>query len=128
EALVLELEMAVALANAALAKRHQLLALGKRAHGDSPFFKRDWHRTLRTTDFVSISPRRRTRRLPCGGAPFYAMRADFQNPPANRGVSQPAARSALQDLDEGGEVVVAEAPPGARGEDLPGLRRNGERD
>ena len=43
EAVVLELEVAVGLPNAALAQGDQLLALGERAHGDGPFLECDWH-------------------------------------------------------------------------------------
>jgi hypothetical protein len=47
EAVVLDLEVLVGLADAALAQRDQLLALGERAHGDSPFLECDWHRDLK---------------------------------------------------------------------------------
>ncbi len=43
EALVLELEVLVLLADAALAEGDQLLALGERAHRDGPFFESDRH-------------------------------------------------------------------------------------
>ena len=44
EAVVLELEVLVGLADAALAQGDELLALGERAHGDGPFLESDWHR------------------------------------------------------------------------------------
>src|SRR3954451_2309761 len=44
EAVVLELEVPVRLANSAFAERQQLLALRKSAHGDSPFLESDRHR------------------------------------------------------------------------------------
>ena len=44
EAVVLDLEMLVLFANAALAQGEQLLALGERTHGNSPFFQSDWHK------------------------------------------------------------------------------------
>src|SRR4051794_4927917 len=43
EAIVLDLEVLVGLADTALAERDELLALGERAHGDSPFLESDWH-------------------------------------------------------------------------------------
>ena len=43
KAVVLELEVLVVLADAALAEGQQLLALGKRTHGYGPFFESDWH-------------------------------------------------------------------------------------
>ena len=43
EAVVVELEVLVLLADPALAEGQQLLALGERTHGDGPFFERDWH-------------------------------------------------------------------------------------
>jgi hypothetical protein len=43
EPVVLDLEVAVLLADSALAEREQLLALGKRPHRDGPFFESDWH-------------------------------------------------------------------------------------
>ena len=43
EAVVVELEVLVLLADPALAQGQELLALGERAHGDGPFFERDWH-------------------------------------------------------------------------------------
>ena len=43
EALVLELEVLVGLANAALAERQELLAFGERPHGHGPFFKSNRH-------------------------------------------------------------------------------------
>ena len=46
EAVVLEREVLVGLADAALAERHELLALGERAHGDGPFLECDWHREV----------------------------------------------------------------------------------
>src|SRR4051794_21107682 len=46
EALVLHLEVLVGLADTALAERDELLALGERAHGDSPFLESDWHRSV----------------------------------------------------------------------------------
>jgi hypothetical protein len=44
ESVVLECEVLVGLADTALAEGHQLLALGERAHGDSPFLECDRHR------------------------------------------------------------------------------------
>ena len=44
EAVVLELEVLVLLADAALAQREELLALGESAHGDGPFLESNWHR------------------------------------------------------------------------------------
>ena len=44
EAVVLEREVLLGLANAAFTERHELLALGERAHSDSPFLECDWHR------------------------------------------------------------------------------------
>ena len=44
EAIVLDLEVLVLLANAALAQGEQLLTLGERAHGYSPFLDSYWHR------------------------------------------------------------------------------------
>jgi hypothetical protein len=44
EAVVLKREVLVGLADSALAERHELLAFGKRAHGDGPLLKCDWHR------------------------------------------------------------------------------------
>ena len=46
EPVVLELEVLVLLADAALAEGQQLLALGERPHGYGPFFERDWHTSL----------------------------------------------------------------------------------
>src|SRR5687767_2938895 len=43
EPIVLDLEVAVLLADTSLAECEQLLALGKRAHGHGPFFESDWH-------------------------------------------------------------------------------------
>ena len=43
ELLVLELEVLVLLADAALAQGDELLALGERAHGYGPFFESNWH-------------------------------------------------------------------------------------
>ncbi len=40
---MLELEVLVLLADAALAKRYQLLALGERTHRDGPFLESDRH-------------------------------------------------------------------------------------
>ena len=44
EAVVLDLEMAVLLTDAALAQGEQLLALGQCAHGHSPFLESDRHK------------------------------------------------------------------------------------
>ena len=44
EAVVLELEMPVLLADPALAEGQQLLTLGERAHRYGPFFECDWHK------------------------------------------------------------------------------------
>ena len=43
EALVLDLEALVGLADAALAQGHELLTLGERSYGNSPFFERNRH-------------------------------------------------------------------------------------
>ncbi len=43
EALVLELEVLVLLANSTLAEREQLLTLGESADRYSPFLESDWH-------------------------------------------------------------------------------------
>ena len=43
EAVVLELEVPVLLADAALAQGQELLTLGERAHCYGPFFECDWH-------------------------------------------------------------------------------------
>jgi hypothetical protein len=43
EAVVLDLEVAVVLADTALSEGQQLLALGQRAHGHGPFFESNWH-------------------------------------------------------------------------------------
>src|SRR5215211_265064 len=61
EAVVLDLEVLVGLADAALAERDELLALGERAHSDSPFLESDWHRSVErgwigTTAYCPISP------------------------------------------------------------------------
>src|SRR3954465_4060458 len=61
EAIVLHLEVLVGLADTALAKRDELLALGERAHSDSPFLESDWHRSVErgwigTTAYCPISP------------------------------------------------------------------------
>src|SRR5204863_9398388 len=45
EAIVLDLEMAVLLADSPLAEREELLAFGEGAHGDGPFFESDRHRS-----------------------------------------------------------------------------------
>src|SRR4051794_22072184 len=47
EAIVLDLEVLVGLADAALAQSDELLALRECAHGDSPFLESDWHRSVR---------------------------------------------------------------------------------
>src|SRR5687768_12243192 len=44
EAVVLDLEMLVLLADSPLAEGEELLALGERAHGYGPFLECDWHR------------------------------------------------------------------------------------
>ena len=44
EAVVLDLEVPVLLADAALPEGHELLALGESAYGHSPFFEGSWHR------------------------------------------------------------------------------------
>ena len=44
EAVVLDLEMLVLLTDSALAEGEELLALGERAHGYSPFLESNWHR------------------------------------------------------------------------------------
>jgi hypothetical protein len=44
EAVVLKREVLVGLADSALAERDELLAFGKRAHGDGPLLKCDRHR------------------------------------------------------------------------------------
>ena len=44
EAVVVEREVLARLTDPALAERHQLLALGERAYGYSPFLEGDWHR------------------------------------------------------------------------------------
>ena len=44
EAVVLEREVLARLADAALAKREQLLTFGKSAHGDGPFLESDRHK------------------------------------------------------------------------------------
>src|SRR4029079_11488376 len=44
EAVVIEREVLARLTDAALAERHELLALGERAHRDCPFLEGDWHR------------------------------------------------------------------------------------
>ena len=41
---MLDLEMLVLFADAALAQGQKLLALGERAHSDSPLFECNWHR------------------------------------------------------------------------------------
>src|SRR4051794_24908046 len=46
EAVVVEREVLARLTDAALAERHELLALGERAHRDSPFLEGDWHREV----------------------------------------------------------------------------------
>ena len=43
EAIVLDLEVLVGFTDTALAQGDQLLALGERAHSDSPFLESDWH-------------------------------------------------------------------------------------
>ena len=43
EPVVLDLEVAVLLADPALAEGDELLALGECAQGHSPFFEGDWH-------------------------------------------------------------------------------------
>ena len=70
EPLVLELEVALGLADSALAQGHELLALGERAHGDSPFFKSDRHRKVRRTEKSSCPRAARGPAMPCGGEPF----------------------------------------------------------
>ena len=45
ELVVLDLEVLVLLADSALAKGDQLLALGQRAHGHGPFFESNRHRS-----------------------------------------------------------------------------------
>ena len=44
EAVVLDLEMLVLLADSALAEREELLALGESADRHSPFLESHWHR------------------------------------------------------------------------------------
>jgi len=44
EAVVVEREVLARLTDAALAERHELLALGECAHRDGPFLEGDWHR------------------------------------------------------------------------------------
>jgi hypothetical protein len=44
EAVVIELEVLVRLADTALAQRDQLLSLGKRADGDRPLLERNRHK------------------------------------------------------------------------------------
>src|ERR687892_678476 len=67
EALVLELEVLVLLADPALAQGQQLLALGKRAHGNRPFLECNWHKRekpQKSSRPASIAlRRRRARRL-----------------------------------------------------------------
>ena len=67
EAVVLEREVLVGLADAALAERHQLLALGKRAHGDGPFLECDWHREGGVWMYEDAAPLQEAahRTLPC---------------------------------------------------------------
>ena len=43
ELVVLDLEVLVLLADAALAHGDELLALGERSHGHGPFLESDWH-------------------------------------------------------------------------------------
>jgi hypothetical protein len=47
EPLVLDVEVLVRLADAALSERDQLLTFGKRANRYRPFFESDWHRETR---------------------------------------------------------------------------------
>ena len=61
--------MLVLLADPALAEGEQLLALGERAHGDGPFFERDWHRVLSWRPLTDAGSRAR-----CAGFPLLWRR------------------------------------------------------
>ena len=59
ELLADDLEVLVLLADAALAQRDELLALGERADGDGPFFECDRHRgpIISTSGVCEMRPR-----------------------------------------------------------------------
>ena len=70
EAVVVEREVLARLTDPALAERHQLLALGERAHGDSPFLEGNWHRWMvsskeREGTVVPVAPRAQTHGRSC---------------------------------------------------------------
>jgi hypothetical protein len=58
EAVVLDAEALLGLAQATLAQGQKLLALGKRPDGDRPLFERNWHREDQTTGGQSIQRKR----------------------------------------------------------------------
>ena len=75
EPLVLELEVLVLLADAALAEGDELLALGERAHGDGPFLESNRHGLIRPGSGFRRGRKSRTRATrpgpllgPVGGA------------------------------------------------------------
>ena len=141
EAVVLEREVLVRLADAALAEGEQLLALGECAHGDGPFLESDrhkggWKRELRgpaesrTADLRHDPARDCDRETSGRGVTYYAQSsrnhkislqidmffddAPFSMHERERVRSlQTRAGEALDDLEHRREVLLAEAAPDA---------------
>src|SRR3954451_3654049 len=105
EAIVLDLEVLVGLADAALAQSDELLALREGAHSDSPFLECNWHRSVREGGSTKlVLPRLVMGRnlRPDGTSHTMHKVPETHNIPANRAISS--------NRTDSGETVRADFP------------------